>query len=104
MTNAEWPIHQSSSRHGNDPTITSELIDYYRRRAHRMRSEAQRQAICSTLRILRGMLRCLAHSVGVSGVSASGCLKPNIGDATDEGLYVVHEDGARIGGLSKALD
>ena len=101
MTNAEWPIHQLSSRHGNGPMITSELIDYYRCRAHRMRREAQRQAICSVLRILRDLLRGQAHSVGVS---ASGCLKPNIGDATGGGLYVMHNDGARIGGLSKALD
>ena len=37
------------------PLIGSELIDYHCRRAHRMRGEAQRQAICSALRILRSL-------------------------------------------------
>ncbi|MGH0331783.1 antibiotic biosynthesis monooxygenase [Sinorhizobium meliloti] len=37
------------------PLITSELIDYHCRRANRMRSEAQRQAICSALCILRSL-------------------------------------------------
>lgn len=37
------------------PLITSEMIDYYRRRARRMRSEAQRQTICSALRTLRSL-------------------------------------------------
>lgn len=39
------------------PLITSELIDYHRRRAHRMQSEARRQAISAALRSLGNALR-----------------------------------------------